>query len=311
MKTILITGGAGFIGYHLTKRLLAEGHRVHCLDNLTPGCNHKHFLDHPNYTFEEHDIVDPWPNVLNIEIGEIYNLACPASPPHYQADPIHTTETCVIGVRNMLDLAISHGARILQASTSEVYGDAERHPQKEDYTGNVNTVGPRSCYDEGKRCAESLVTDYHRVYGLDTKIARIFNTYGPYMNATDGRVVSNFIVQAITGDALTIYGSGQQTRSFCYVDDLVEGLIRLMNSSYHGPVNLGNPAEFTISELASKLAEKIPGLTVTYRSLPIDDPKQRCPDIRLVNALFDWKPTVSLDEGLNRTIEYFRENELV
>jgi UDP-glucuronate decarboxylase len=307
-KRILVTGGAGFLGSHLVDRLLAEGHEVLCVDNLFTGTkrNIDHLHGHPRFEFMRHDVTFP----LYVEVDEIYNLACPASPIHYQHDPIQTTKTSVHGAINMLGLAKRLKARILQASTSEVYGDPTVHPQPEDYWGNVNPVGPRSCYDEGKRCAETLFFDYHRQVGLPIKVARIFNTYGPRMHRADGRVVSNFVVQALRDDPITLYGDGSQTRSFCYVDDLVEGLVRLMETpdSVTGPINLGNPGEFTIRELAEQT------LTLTgsrshlvAKPLPADDPKQRRPDITRAGTILGWAPRTGLDEGLERTIRYFRD----
>ncbi len=306
-KRILITGGAGFLGSHLCERLLDEGHDVLCVDNFYTSTrrNIVHLLDHPNFELMRHDVTFP----LYVEVDQIYNLACPASPIHYQRDPVQTTKTSVHGAINMLGLAKRTGATILQASTSEVYGDPEVHPQPEAYWGNVNPIGVRSCYDEGKRCAETLFFDYLRQHDLPIKVARIFNTYGPRMLPDDGRVVSNFIVQALQGRDITIYGDGSQTRSFCYVDDLVEGLIRLMNSAREvtGPMNLGNPGEFSIRELA----EKVVALTgsksnIVYEPLPSDDPTQRQPDIAQARAVLGWEPTIPLDEGLPRTIEYFQ-----
>lgn len=305
-KRILVTGGAGFLGTNLTARLLNEGHHVICIDNFLSGLK-EHiagFLDNPNYQLIEHDIIDP----IDLEVDEIYNLACAGSPPAYQANPIHTTKTCVHGILNMLELAKNNNARIMQASTSEVYGDPEVHPQVESYLGNVNPNGIRSCYDEGKRCAESLCFDHQRMYGTNIKIARIFNTYGPHMDPKDGRVVSNFIVQSLRGEPLTVYGDGSQTRSFCYVDDLIEGFIRLMASeNFTGPVNLGNPGEFTVKELAEKTLQMInPDAEVTYLPLPADDPTKRKPDITLAKKQLGWEPTIVLDEGLKKTIEYFK-----
>ncbi|MEW6218594.1 MAG: UDP-glucuronic acid decarboxylase family protein [Thermodesulfobacteriota bacterium] len=306
-KRVLITGGAGFLGSHLCERLLARGCEVLCLDNFFTGtkANVEHLLASPYFEIIRHDICQP----LFVEADEIYNLACPASPIHYQYNPVHTTKTSVMGALNMLGLAKRVRARILQASTSEVYGDPAVHPQREDYWGNVNPIGVRSCYDEGKRCAETLFFDYRRQHDLTIKVARIFNTYGPRMHPHDGRVVSNFIVQALQGQDLTVYGDGRQTRSFCYVDDLVEGLIRLMATDHAvtGPVNLGNPAEFTILELA----EKVLAMTgsrgrIVFRPLPSDDPLQRRPDISQARAELDWQPQVDLDRGLVRTIDYFR-----
>ncbi len=303
---ILITGGAGFIGSHLSDRLLARGHQVICLDNFFTGRrdNIEHLLDHPDFELLRHDVCEP----LFLEVDRIYNLACPASPVHYQYNPVKTVKSNVMGTLNMLVLAKRVGARILQASTSEVYGDPTVHPQTERYWGNVNPIGPRACYDEGKRVAETLMSDYHREDGVDIRIARIFNTYGPRMAENDGRVVSNFIVQALRGQELTLYGTGEQTRSFCYVDDLVDGLIRLMNAEgRHEPVNLGNPVEFTIRELAEEVVKTVGGETrVTYRPLPQDDPTQRQPDITRAREWLDWEPSVPLAEGLVRTVDYFR-----
>ena len=305
-KRILVTGGAGFLGTNLTARLLAEGNHVICIDNFLSGLREhiEGFLDNPNYELIEHDIIDP----IDLEVDEIYNLACAGSPPAYQADPIHTTKTCVHGILNMLELAKKNNAKIMQASTSEVYGDPEVHPQVETYLGNVNPNGIRSCYDEGKRCAESLMFDHQRMYGTNIKIARIFNTYGPHMDPKDGRVVSNFIVQSLQGKPLTVYGDGSQTRSFCYVDDLIEGFIRLMASEdFTGPVNLGNPGEFTVKELAEKTLKMInPDAEVSYLPLPADDPTKRKPDITVAKKNLGWEPTIVLDEGLKKTIEYFK-----
>lgn len=308
MKKIMITGGAGFIGSHLCERLLAQGHEVLCVDNYFTGSkrNIVHLLDNPYFEVMRHDVCFP----LYVEVDEIYNLACPASPVHYQHDPVQTTKTSVHGAINMLGLAKRIGAKILQASTSEVYGDPVVHPQPESYWGNVNPIGPRSCYDEGKRCAETLFFDYYRQHGLRIKVARIFNTYGPRMHPNDGRVVSNFIVQALQGEAITIYGEGSQTRSFCYVDDLVEGLIALMNSdeSMTGPVNLGNPGEFTILELAQQVMELTASDSrLAFKPLPQDDPQQRQPDITLAGSALGWQPRVALREGLGQTISYFRD----
>jgi UDP-glucuronate decarboxylase len=308
MKTILVTGGAGFLGSHLCDRLLAQGHHVICLDSFLTGGreNLKHLKAERNFSLIEQDVIMP----LTLEhVDEIYNLACPASPVHYQHDPIHTIKTSVLGALNMLELAHQTGAKIFQASTSEVYGDPLVHPQTEAYLGNVNTIGPRACYDEGKRVAETLFFDYHRRHGIEIKIVRIFNTYGPRMAANDGRVVSNFIVQALRGEPLTIYGDGSQTRSFCYVDDLVEGFIRLMGTGPEtlGPVNLGNPGEFTMLELATQVL-RLTGSssTLVFQPLPQDDPKQRCPDITRARTLLDWTPTVNLETGLVRTIDFFK-----
>jgi UDP-glucuronate decarboxylase len=305
-KRILVTGGAGFIGSHLCRRLLAMGHEVLCADNFFTGAkeNILDLLDCPYFELLRHDVTVP----LQVEVDEIYNLACPASPIHYQFDPVQTVKTNVHGAINMLALAQRIKARILQASTSEVYGDPSVHPQPESYWGNVNPIGPRSCYDEGKRCAETLFTDYHRQYQVDIRIARIFNTYGPNMHPNDGRVVSNFIVQALQGRALTIYGTGQQTRSFCYVDDLVDGLVRLMESPVAGPapVNLGNPAEFTMLDLAQAVLELTGSRSeLIWRPLPADDPRQRQPDITRAGELLGWKPSVALRPGLSTTIAYF------
>jgi len=306
-KRILITGGAGFLGSHLSERLLNEGHEIICLDNFFTGnkTNILHLVGNPRFEVMRHDVTIP----LYIEVDEIYNLACPASPIHYQHDPVQTTKTCVHGAINMLGLAKRTGAKIMQASTSEVYGDPEIHPQVESYWGRVNPIGIRSCYDEGKRCAETLFLDYYRQHNLDIKIARIFNTYGPRMHAEDGRVVSNFIVQALKGEDITIYGDGQQSRSFCYVDEMVDAFIRLMDTDrdFIGPVNLGNPGEFTIRELAEKTLE-MTGSESRLNNLPLpeDDPKQRQPDISLAREKLGWEPVIKLDEGLAKTIEYFR-----
>ena len=307
MKRVLITGGAGFLGSHLCERLLAEGHDVLCVDNFFTGTkdNIAHLLGDPHFELMRHDITFP----LYVEVDEIYNLACPASPIHYQFDPVQTTKTSVHGAINMLGLAKRTKSKILQASTSEVYGDPEVHPQPEDYRGSVNTMGPRACYDEGKRCAETLFSDYQRQHGLNIRIARIFNTYGPRMHPDDGRVVSNFIVQALKGEPITIYGDGAQTRSFCYVDDLVEGLIRLMNApdTVNTPVNLGNPNECTIRELAEQIIEMTGSdAPMEAKPLPADDPTQRCPDIGLARRTLDWEPAVKLEDGLQRTITYFQ-----
>jgi UDP-glucuronate decarboxylase len=308
-KRVLVTGGAGFLGSHLCDRLIASGHEVLCVDNLFTGTrrNVAHLLDNPAFELMRHDITFP----LYVEVDEIYNLACPASPVHYQHDPIQTTKTSVHGAINMLGLAKRLNAPILQASTSEVYGDPSVHPQQEEYWGNVNPIGPRSCYDEGKRCAETLFFDYHRQLGLKIKVARIFNTYGPRMHPNDGRVVSNFIVNALTGVPIMLYGDGSQTRSFCYVDDTVEGLIRLMESpdEVTGPVNIGNPKEMSVKALAEAILEKTGSdAELQLCELPADDPKQRQPDITRAREILGWEPAVGLDEGLERTIRYFRES---
>ncbi|MFQ5558978.1 MAG: UDP-glucuronic acid decarboxylase family protein [Nitrospinota bacterium] len=308
LKRVLVTGGSGFLGSHLCERLLKKGYEVICVDNFFTGSklNVIHLLDNPHFEIIRHDVTFP----LFVEVDEIYNLACPASPVHYQHDPVQTTKTSVHGAINMLGLAKRIHAKILQASTSEVYGDPLVHPQKEDYWGHVNPVGIRSCYDEGKRCAETLFLDYFRQHALRIKIARIFNTYGPKMNPYDGRVVSNFIVQAIKGEDITIYGDGSQTRSFCYVDDLVTAMIRLMESddTLTGPVNIGNPGEFTMLELAEKVIS-LTGTTskLIFKPLPSDDPKQRCPDISLAKEKLGWEPEIKLEEGLTHTISYFRK----
>jgi UDP-glucuronate decarboxylase len=306
-KRTLVTGGAGFIGSFLCEKLLSKGREVICVDNMFTGSrrNIAKLLSNPNFEFIRHDVTFP----LYIEVDEIYNLACPASPIHYQRDPVQTTKTSVHGAINMLGLAKRVKARILQASTSEVYGDPIVHPQNETYWGNVNPIGPRSCYDEGKRCAETLFFDYHRQHRLSIKVARIFNTYGPRMHPNDGRVVSNFIVQALQGKPITLFGDGQQTRSFCYVDDLVEGLIRLMNSPTEltGPVNLGNPREFSVRELAEMVIRLTnSSSTLEFHPLPTDDPKQRQPDISLARRHLDWSPAIELEQGLKATIAYFR-----
>ena len=307
MNRVLVTGGAGFIGSHLCERLLEEGNDVICVDNLFTGSkdNIRHLMSNPYFEFIRHDIVQP----LYVEVDEIYNLACPASPVHYQYDPVKTAKTCVMGAANMLGLAKRVNARILQASTSEVYGDPEIHPQPESYRGCVNPIGIRSCYDEGKRMAETLFFDYYRQYNVDIKIVRIFNTYGPRMNSNDGRVVSNFIVQALTEKDITIYGDGLQTRSFCYVDDLIEGMCRLMNSrdGFTGPVNVGNPSEFTMLELAKKVIKLTDsGSKIVFKELPSDDPRQRKPNIELAKKELNWEPSIALEEGLKRTITYFK-----
>jgi len=305
-KRILITGGAGFLGSHLCKRLLDDGHDILCLDNFFTGTkdNVLELLDHPHFELMRHDVTFP----LYVEVDEIYNLACPASPIHYQHDPVQTTKTSVHGAINMLGLAKRTGAKIFQASTSEVYGDPKVHPQTEDYWGHVNPIGLRSCYDEGKRCAETLFFDYHRQHKLRIKVARIFNTYGPNMHPNDGRVVSNFIMQALRNEPITIYGDGSQTRSFCYVDDLIEAFVRLMDSpdDFTGPVNTGNPNEFTIKELAEKVIELTGSKSeLVYKPLPSDDPTQRRPDITLAKEKLGWEPRVQLEEGLKKTIPYF------
>ncbi len=307
MNRVLVTGGAGFLGSHLCERLLNEGNEVICVDNLFTGSkdNIRHLMDNPYFEFMRHDITQP----LYVEVDRIYNLACPASPPHYQYDPIKTAKTSVYGAMNLLGLAKRTHARILQASTSEVYGDPQIHPQPESYRGNVNPIGIRSCYDEGKRMAETLFFDYHRQHGVDIKVIRIFNTYGPRMNAGDGRVVSNFIVQALKGEDITIYGDGNQTRSFCYVDDLIDGMVRMMNSrdGFTGPVNLGNPGEFTMKQLAQMVIELTGSSSkLVYMPLPSDDPTQRKPVIDLAKEELSWHPTIKLEEGLRRTIEYFK-----
>jgi UDP-glucuronate decarboxylase len=304
---ILVTGGAGFLGSHLCDRLINEGHEILCLDNFFTGRrqNIAHLLQNPKFELIRHDVIDPF----KVEVDQIYNLACPASPPHYQYNPIKTTKTSVMGAINCLGLAKRVRARVFLASTSEVYGDPTVHPQDESYWGNVNPIGRRSCYDEGKRCAETLFFDYHRENGVDIRVVRIFNTYGPRMLADDGRVVSNFIVQALKGENLTVYGDGSQTRSFCYVDDLIEGFVRLMEQEKTvGPVNIGNPGEFTMLELAELVLKKVGGKSkVTNLPLPADDPKQRRPDISLAKEALGWEPRVPLEEGLDRTIAYFRQ----
>lgn len=306
-KRILVTGGAGFLGSHLCEKLLNDTTEVICLDNYFTGnkTNIAHLLTNPNFELLRHDVTFP----LYVEVDEIYNLACPASPIHYQHDPVQTTKTCVHGAINMLGLAKRTGAKILQASTSEVYGDPEIHPQVESYWGRVNPIGIRSCYDEGKRCAETLFMDYRRQHNLDIKIARIFNTYGPRMHTNDGRVVSNFIVQALKGEDITIYGDGEQSRSFCYVDEMIDAFIRLMNtdSDFIGPVNLGNQGEFTIRELAEKTIKMVGSKSkINYLPLPEDDPRQRQPNISLAKEKLGWEPVIKLDEGLAKTIEYFK-----
>ncbi len=306
-KRVLVTGGAGFLGSHLCERLLGLGHDVVAVDNFFTGRkdNILHLLGNPHFELMRHDVTFP----LYVEVDEIYNLACPASPVHYQYDPVQTTKTSVHGAINMLGLAKRTGAKIFQASTSEVYGDPSVHPQTEDYRGNVNPIGPRGCYDEGKRCAETLFFDYYRQHKTNIRVARIFNTYGPRMLPDDGRVVSNFIVQALRGDPITIYGDGSQTRSFCYVDDLIEGFIRLMDApdTVTGPINLGNPSEFTIRGLAEIVLEIVGSKAkLEMKPLPVDDPMQRCPDISLAKKTLKWEPTVALVEGLQRTVDYFR-----
>ena len=307
-KRILVTGGAGFLGSHLCDRLIKEGNDVICLDNLFTGNknNIRHLIGNPYFEFIRHDVTVP----IVIEVDQIYNLACPASPVHYQYNPIKTTKTSVLGAMNMLGLAKRVHARILQASTSEVYGDPEVHPQPESYRGCVNTIGIRSCYDEGKRVAETLFFDYHRMHNVDIKVMRIFNTYGPNMHPSDGRVVSNFIMQALQGKDITVYGDGSQTRSFCYVDDLIEGMVRLMNSreGFTGPVNIGNPGEFTIKQLAEMVIDLTGSSSkIVYEPLPSDDPTQRRPVIDLAKKELDWQPSIPLEEGLRKTIEYFKQ----
>ncbi len=304
---ILVTGGAGFIGSHLCQKLLNEGNEIVCVDNFFTGSkdNIKNLLNNPYFEFIRHDICFP----LYVEVDEIYNLACPASPIHYQFDPVQTTKVNVLGSINMLGLAKRLKIKILQASTSEIYGNPTTHPQTEDYWGNVNTIGPRACYDEGKRCAETLFFDYHRQHKLDIKVVRIFNTYGPRMHPNDGRVVSNFIIQALNGQDITVYGDGSQTRSFCYVDDLVDGIFRMMNvnSSFTGPVNLGNPVESTVLELAKLVIELTDSKSkIIFKDLPQDDPEKRKPDISLAKDKLDWQPSIELEEGLLRTIHYFK-----
>jgi len=307
-KRILVTGGAGFLGSHLCERLLDQGHDVLCVDNFFTGPrdNIIHLIGNPRFELMRHDVTFP----LYVEVDEIYNLACPASPIHYQHDPVQTTKTSVHGAINMLGLAKRVGARIFQASTSEVYGDPQVHPQTEDYRGSVNPIGPRACYDEGKRCAETLFFDYNRQYGLNIRVARLFNTYGPRMHPGDGRVVSNFIMQALQGEPITIYGDGAQTRSFCYVDDLIDGFLKLMatDDDVTGPMNLGNPGEFTIKELAEQVIRLTNSKSeLIYKDLPEDDPLQRCPDISMAKQVLDWQPAVALEQGLERTIGYFEQ----
>jgi UDP-glucuronate decarboxylase len=308
LESILVTGGAGFLGSHLCDRLIRDGHEVLCVDNFFTGGkrNIAHLLDHPKFELMRHDVTFP----LYVEVERIYNLACPASPIHYQFDPVQTTKTSVHGAINMLGLAKRLRARILQASTSEVYGDPELHPQPEAYWGRVNPVGIRACYDEGKRCAETLFFDYHRQHQLDIKVVRIFNTYGPRMHPNDGRVVSNFIVQALRGEDITLYGDGSQTRSFCYVDDLIDAMARMMDTAagFTGPVNIGNPTEFTIRELAEIVVRLVGGRSqLVFKPLPADDPRQRQPDITLARSALSWEPKVALEDGLRETIRYFRD----
>lgn len=309
MKTILVTGGAGFLGSHLCDRLIERGDHVICVDNFFTGQkkNIEHLMNHPHFELIRHDITEP----LRVEVEQIYNLACPASPLHYQYNPIKTIKTSTVGMVNMLGLAKRLKARILQASTSEIYGDPTVHPQTESYWGNVNPIGPRSCYDEGKRVAETLCMDYHRQNGVDIRIVRIFNTYGPRMHPEDGRVVSNFIMQALHNQSITLYGEGQQTRSFCYVDDLIEVMMRMMDQNEHtGPVNIGNPTEISVKELAEKIVELTGSQSeLVYRDLPADDPKQRQPDITLARQLLKWEPTTDLEAGLQQTIAYFKTVE--
>lgn len=304
---VMVTGGAGFLGSHLIDRLLEQGHDVICLDNYFTGrkANVAHHFGNPNFELMRHDVIEPF----KAEVDRIYNLACPASPPHYQYNAIKTIKTSVVGAINCLGLAKRTKARVFQASTSEVYGDPEVHPQPESYWGNVNPIGIRSCYDEGKRCAETLFMDYHRQNGVDVRIVRIFNTYGPRMNAEDGRVVSNFIVQALKGEDITIYGDGTQTRSFCYVDDLIAGFLGLMESDYALPMNIGNPGEFTMLELAEEVLKQVGGSSkLVFQDLPSDDPRQRKPDITLAREKLGWEPQVALAEGLAKTITYFRQD---
>ena len=306
MKKVLVTGGAGFLGSHLCERLLDDGMDVLCVDNFYTGSreNVLKLLDHPHFELIRHDVTFP----LYVEVDQIYNLACPASPIHYQRSPVQTTKTAVHGAINMLGLAKRTGARIFQASTSEVYGDPEIHPQHEGYLGRVNPIGPRACYDEGKRCAETLFFDYYRQYGVDVRVGRIFNTYGPRMSHDDGRVVSNFIVQALRGNPITVYGDGSQTRSFCYVDDMIDAFVKFMNADgpLPGPMNLGNPSEFTIKQLADIVIRKVKtDSKIEINPLPVDDPMQRCPDIRMAKEKLGWEPCVQLDEGLEKTIAFF------
>ncbi len=307
-KKVLVTGGAGFLGSNLVRRLLKLGYHVVVLDNLSTGSysNIKDLEGYSTFEFIKHDIINP----INLDVDQIFNLACPASPPRYQMDPIQTMKTCVLGCLNMLELAKLNKASFLQASTSEVYGDPNIHPQIESYRGNVNPIGIRACYDEGKRCAETLCFDYKRQCGVNIKIVRIFNTYGPYMDPLDGRVVSNFIINALKGNDLEVYGNGSQTRSFCYVDDMVDGLIKMMEYSGTGPINLGNPEEFTIKELADKIVNLFNNIKIIYTQLPEDDPLRRKPDIGLAKKFLEWEPNISLDQGLQSTITYFREIQL-
>lgn len=310
LKKVLVTGGAGFLGSHLCDRLIADGVHVVCVDNLYTGSekNIKHLMYEPTFSFINLDVTSP--NFLNKlwswNFDLIYNLACPASPVHYQKDPIYTVETCFLGAKHVLELAREHEARVVQASTSEIYGDPEIHPQPESYWGNVNSIGPRSCYDEGKRIAETLFFDYWRKYGLNIGVFRIFNTYGPRMAKNDGRVISNFIVQALSGQDITIHGAGMQSRSFCYVDDLIDGIMKFGNSELMGPINLGNPGEFTINELANLVIEKVGSGKVVNEARPVDDPQQRKPNITKAKEELGWEPKIALSEGLDKTIEYFR-----
>lgn len=306
IKRILVTGGAGFLGSHLCEDLIEMGEHVICLDNFYTGEkeNIEHLFSSERFELIEHDVCEP----IELEVDQIYNLACPASPKDYQKDPVFTMRTCVNGAINMLELALANGASILQASTSEIYGDPTVHPQVESYNGHVNPIGPRACYDEGKRCAETLFFDYHRLHKLDIKIARIFNTFGPRMQEDDGRVISNFITQSLSDEPITVYGKGSQTRSFCYVDDLIYGLILLMNSKEHGPFNFGNPEEYTIADLARSICEKTDSESkIAFSPLPQDDPKRRRPDIALAHAKLNWKPRIRFEEGLNKTIEFFSD----
>ena len=308
MKTILITGGAGFIGSNLCEKLLYDGHKIICVDNLLTGNikNVEHLLNNPNFTFINHDIIEPLE--INADIDEIYNFACPASPPKYQKDPVNTLKVNFIGVLNLLELARLKNAKFLQSSTSEVYGEPEITPQHENYRGNVNTIGIRSCYDEGKRVAETLVMEYHNQYNVDTRIVRIFNTYGPKMDKNDGRVVSNFINQALNNENITLYGNGEQTRSFCYIDDQIDGLIKLMNSNYNYPVNIGNPYELNVKELANIILNLTKSNSkIIYVDLPLDDPTNRKPDITKAKNILNWEPTYDLEKGLIKTIKYFIE----